>query len=155
MWLLGFELWTFGRTIGCSYPLSHLTSPQRLFLKGLLGTPLPLQATYVISPCGQSGIQAHTSAGQETAPCPEAPLAATTLAAFHVYLQACTSDLTCCLQAQCLLSISHAEYPATHSSNGLHLCFPESGGHVCLRPKGRLNRTGRRDRGVEDGIPTL
>jgi hypothetical protein len=27
MWLLGFELWTFGRTVGCSYPLSHLTSP--------------------------------------------------------------------------------------------------------------------------------
>jgi hypothetical protein len=27
MWLLGFELWTFGRAIGCSYPLSHLTSP--------------------------------------------------------------------------------------------------------------------------------
>jgi hypothetical protein len=29
MWLLGFELWTFGRAAGCSYPLSHLTSPQR------------------------------------------------------------------------------------------------------------------------------
>jgi hypothetical protein len=28
MWLLGFELWTFGRAVGCSYPLSHLTSPQ-------------------------------------------------------------------------------------------------------------------------------
>jgi hypothetical protein len=27
MWLLGSELWTFGRTVGCSYPLSHLTSP--------------------------------------------------------------------------------------------------------------------------------
>jgi hypothetical protein len=26
MWLLGFELWNFGRTVGCSYPLSHLTS---------------------------------------------------------------------------------------------------------------------------------
>jgi hypothetical protein len=26
MWLLGFELWTFGRTVGCSYPLSHLSS---------------------------------------------------------------------------------------------------------------------------------
>jgi hypothetical protein len=31
MWLLGFELWTFGRAVGCSNPLSHLTSP-RLFL---------------------------------------------------------------------------------------------------------------------------
>jgi hypothetical protein len=27
MWLLGFELWTCGRAVGCSYPLSHLTSP--------------------------------------------------------------------------------------------------------------------------------
>jgi hypothetical protein len=28
MWLLGFELLTFGRAVGCSYPLSHLTSPE-------------------------------------------------------------------------------------------------------------------------------
>jgi hypothetical protein len=28
MWLLGFELWTFGRAVGCSNPLSHLTSPR-------------------------------------------------------------------------------------------------------------------------------
>jgi hypothetical protein len=27
MWLLGFELRTFGRAVGCSYTLSHLTSP--------------------------------------------------------------------------------------------------------------------------------
>jgi hypothetical protein len=27
MWLLGPELRTFGRAVGCSYPLSHLTSP--------------------------------------------------------------------------------------------------------------------------------
>jgi hypothetical protein len=27
MWLLEFELLTFGRAVGCSYPLSHLTSP--------------------------------------------------------------------------------------------------------------------------------
>jgi hypothetical protein len=27
MWLLGFELLTFRRAVGCSYPLSHLTSP--------------------------------------------------------------------------------------------------------------------------------
>jgi hypothetical protein len=32
MWLLGFELRTFGRAVGCSYPLSHLTSPT-VFLK--------------------------------------------------------------------------------------------------------------------------
>jgi hypothetical protein len=31
MWLLGFELLTFGRAVGCSYPLSHLTSPLILF----------------------------------------------------------------------------------------------------------------------------
>jgi hypothetical protein len=31
MWLLGFELWTFGRGVGCSYPLSHLTSPGFFF----------------------------------------------------------------------------------------------------------------------------
>jgi hypothetical protein len=33
MWLLGFELWTFGRAVGCSYPLSHLTSPSARILK--------------------------------------------------------------------------------------------------------------------------
>jgi hypothetical protein len=27
MWLLGFELPTFRRAVGCSYLLSHLTSP--------------------------------------------------------------------------------------------------------------------------------
>ncbi|EDL30606.1 mCG1049071 [Mus musculus] len=32
MWLLGFELWTFGRAVGCSYPLSHLTSPEIIFI---------------------------------------------------------------------------------------------------------------------------
>jgi hypothetical protein len=31
MWLLGFELWTFGRAVGCSNPLSHLTSPPFFF----------------------------------------------------------------------------------------------------------------------------
>jgi hypothetical protein len=37
MWLLGFELGTFGRAVGCSYPLSHLTSPkgQHLIRAGL------------------------------------------------------------------------------------------------------------------------
>jgi hypothetical protein len=34
MWLLGFELRTFGRAVGCSYPLSHLTSPPLSFLSG-------------------------------------------------------------------------------------------------------------------------
>jgi hypothetical protein len=31
MWLLGFELWTFGRAVGYSYQLSHLTSPNIFF----------------------------------------------------------------------------------------------------------------------------
>jgi hypothetical protein len=37
MWLLGFELRTFGRAVGCSYPLSHLTSPSvSIFTKKLM-----------------------------------------------------------------------------------------------------------------------
>jgi hypothetical protein len=32
MWLLGFELRAFGRAVGCSYPLSHLTSPAKIIL---------------------------------------------------------------------------------------------------------------------------
>jgi hypothetical protein len=28
MWLLGFELRTFGGAVKCSYPLSHLASPK-------------------------------------------------------------------------------------------------------------------------------
>jgi hypothetical protein len=35
MWLLGFELWTFGRAVGCSNPLSHLTSPLTRLLKSM------------------------------------------------------------------------------------------------------------------------
>jgi hypothetical protein len=31
MWLLGLELWTIGRAVGCSNPLSHLTSPRFFF----------------------------------------------------------------------------------------------------------------------------
>jgi hypothetical protein len=37
MWLLGFELWTFRRAVGCSYPLSHLTSPSALTLNWKAG----------------------------------------------------------------------------------------------------------------------
>jgi hypothetical protein len=33
MWLLGLEHWTFGRAVGYSYPLSHLTSPQQSLFK--------------------------------------------------------------------------------------------------------------------------
>jgi hypothetical protein len=33
MWLLGFELGIFGRAVGCSYRLSHLTSPKLEFLE--------------------------------------------------------------------------------------------------------------------------
>jgi hypothetical protein len=32
MWLLGFELQTFGRAVGCSYLLSYLISPDITFL---------------------------------------------------------------------------------------------------------------------------
>jgi hypothetical protein len=32
MWLLGFELRTFGRAVRCSYLLSHLTSLERGYL---------------------------------------------------------------------------------------------------------------------------
>jgi hypothetical protein len=32
MWLLGFELRTFGSAVGWSYQLSHLTSPKEQFL---------------------------------------------------------------------------------------------------------------------------
>jgi hypothetical protein len=31
MWLLGFELWTFRRAVGFSYPMSHLTSPLKIY----------------------------------------------------------------------------------------------------------------------------
>jgi hypothetical protein len=41
MWLLGFELRTFGRAVGCSYPLSHLTSPALVFFEtGFLSVDL-------------------------------------------------------------------------------------------------------------------
>jgi hypothetical protein len=39
MWLLGFELWTFGRAVGYSNPLSHLTSPN--ILKAFKNDQLP------------------------------------------------------------------------------------------------------------------
>jgi hypothetical protein len=35
MWLLGFELRTFGRAVGCSYLLSHLTSPEFSLIKNI------------------------------------------------------------------------------------------------------------------------
>jgi hypothetical protein len=40
MWLLGFELWTFRRAVGCSYPLSHLTSPNTTCLSIRISTIL-------------------------------------------------------------------------------------------------------------------
>jgi hypothetical protein len=36
MWLLGLELRTFGRAVGYSYPLSHLTSPICYFLSNYI-----------------------------------------------------------------------------------------------------------------------
>jgi hypothetical protein len=50
MWLLEFELLTFGRAVGCSYPLSHLTSPVQVLeafegvVIGLSGYPIAEQA---------------------------------------------------------------------------------------------------------------
>jgi hypothetical protein len=49
MWLLGFELWTFGRAVGCSYPLSHLTSPVVAFLTVLPAAMFWTQCICVIS----------------------------------------------------------------------------------------------------------
>jgi hypothetical protein len=43
MWLLGFELLTFGRAVGCSYPLSHLTSPALTILMFVLFQALLLE----------------------------------------------------------------------------------------------------------------
>jgi hypothetical protein len=42
MWLLGFELRTFERAVGCSYPLSHLSSPG-VFLKNVTVSPRKLK----------------------------------------------------------------------------------------------------------------
>jgi hypothetical protein len=50
MWLLGFELWTFGRAVGCSYPLSHLTSPSFLFFKLVFFTVLSIVPCALESP---------------------------------------------------------------------------------------------------------
>jgi hypothetical protein len=36
MWLLEFELRTFGRAVGCSYLLSHLTSPLDLIFNNIV-----------------------------------------------------------------------------------------------------------------------
>jgi hypothetical protein len=43
MWLLGFELRTFGRAVGCSYLLSHLTSPYVCLLTKLILNNVTLQ----------------------------------------------------------------------------------------------------------------
>jgi hypothetical protein len=47
MWLLGFELQTFRRAVGCSYPLSHLTSPDIFFI--YISNAIP-NATYTSPP---------------------------------------------------------------------------------------------------------
>jgi hypothetical protein len=51
MWLLGFELQTFGRAVRCSYPLSHLTSPESIFKLKSISKPdiLHLVWTYYIN----------------------------------------------------------------------------------------------------------
>lgn len=104
---------------------------KRLFPRGLLVTPVPLQATCATSQCG---MQAHTSAGQETAPCPEAPWMPQCLLPFMptgMYILHVVYKHDVCWQCQHLpCPVPHAQYPATRSSNGLHLCFLESGSHV-------------------------
>jgi hypothetical protein len=50
MWLLGFELWTFGRAVGCPYPLSHLTSPQSPYLNFLLNAGPSLLGALLVHP---------------------------------------------------------------------------------------------------------
>jgi hypothetical protein len=47
MWLLGFELWSFGRAVGCSYPLSHLTSPFNVIFKQNLSPSILSMGTRV------------------------------------------------------------------------------------------------------------
>jgi hypothetical protein len=62
MWLLGFELRTFRRAVGCFYTLSHLTSPNNFFYIFFLYlhfkcypiSLFPLQKTLILSspsPC--------------------------------------------------------------------------------------------------------
>jgi hypothetical protein len=58
MWLLGFELWTFGRAVRCSYPLSHLTSPQQVFLESVVGS---LQQEQLL--VGSSGLRVAANGG--------------------------------------------------------------------------------------------
>jgi hypothetical protein len=48
MWLLGFELWTFGRAVGCSYPLSHLTSPYAYISNKLIFHSVGLPKTLLL-----------------------------------------------------------------------------------------------------------
>ena len=52
MWLLGFELRTFGRAVGCSYPLSHLTSPKPILLWNYLTAVLISFSCSILSTLG-------------------------------------------------------------------------------------------------------
>jgi hypothetical protein len=61
MWLLGFELLTFGRAVGCSYPLSHLTSPDRLSSKEPLLTSR--QKAFLCSSHRQTRVRTLTCVG--------------------------------------------------------------------------------------------
>jgi hypothetical protein len=45
MWLLGFELQTFGRAVGCSYPLSHPNGGARESSQGAKGICNPIGGT--------------------------------------------------------------------------------------------------------------
>jgi hypothetical protein len=61
MWLLGFELQTFGRAVGCSYPLSHLTSPPASTLAAFSSVLCPSMCV--------SLLVTHTSYRQVVGPC--------------------------------------------------------------------------------------
>jgi hypothetical protein len=47
MWLLGFELRTFGRAVRCSYLLSHLTSPGIKFFNDI--SEFTARLVYIVS----------------------------------------------------------------------------------------------------------
>ena len=61
MWLLGFELRTFRRAVGCSYLLSHLTSPNTEALESVhLGANFIAPALPILFASPSGTISSHT-----------------------------------------------------------------------------------------------
>jgi hypothetical protein len=108
MWLLGFELLTFGRAVGCSYPLSHLPSPKNtiLFLN------LCLYVSLLVYTSTTTWLQYHR--GQKRAPDPQ-ELELHTLVSCHVGAR----NWTLVLQKG-----SQCSYPLSHSPDSLFSSFP-------------------------------